>query len=347
MKTLFDETRIGSLQLRNRLVRSATWEAMADETGRPTPRLVRVYRDLAEGGAGLIITSATTFAADATHPPGMLAINDETYLPVYRELVGTVHDAGVPIIMQLVHPGRNGVMWTPADATREDIYAIIEGFGDAALRARQAGFDGVQIHAAHGYFLSQFLNVKKNTRTDEYGGPVENRIRFLREITATVREKSGEAFPVLVKINSSDFEDNDGVWEAVQTACRQLAEDGIHAIEISGGVSGAPFPSESLPYEESVFRDYAAEIARAVNVPVILVGCNRTPSVMTELLNIAGIGYFSLSRPFLRQPDLAHFWKKNPAEPAACLSCDACRKQPDGNICPFREDPVRQTCFME
>jgi 2,4-dienoyl-CoA reductase-like NADH-dependent reductase (Old Yellow Enzyme family) len=347
MNTLFDETRIGPLQLRNRLVRSATWEAMADETGRPTPRLTRVYRDLAQGGVGLIITSATTFAPDATHPPGMMAIRDESYIPAYRELVKTVHDAGVPIIMQLVHPGRNGDMWTPADATRDDIHAMAGGFGDAALLAQQAGFDGVQIHAAHGYFLSQFLNAKKNTRTDEYGGPVENRIRFLQEIAAAIRQNTGKSFPILVKINCSDFEDNDGVWDAARAACRQLAENGIRAVEISGGVSGAPFPPQSLPYEESVFRDYAAEIARSVDVPVILVGCNRTPAVMTELLNTTGVGYFSFSRPLLRQPDLANFWKKNPAEPAACLSCDACRNQADGNICPFREDPVRNTCFLE
>lgn len=295
----------------------------------------------------MIITSATTFATAATHPPGMLAIRDGSYLPAYRDLVKTAHDAEVPIVMQLVHPGRNGVMWTPADATRADLRSMVQGFGDAAVLAQQAGFDGVQVHAAHGYFLSQFLNTGRNTRTDEYGGSVDNRVRFLREIVRDVRTRTGETFPVLVKINCSDFEDNDGVWEAAQAACRELAQDGISAIEISGGVSGAPFPPESLPHRESVFRDYAATIARIVDVPVILVGCNRTPSLMTELLNTTGIGYFSLARPFLRQPDLAHFWKKNPAEPAACPSSDACRKQPDGNICPFREDPVRQTCFLE
>ena len=108
-----------------------------------------------------------------------------------------------------------------------------------------------------------------------------------------------------------------------------------------------PSPPKNLPYDESIFRDYAAEIARIVDVPVILVGCNRTPAIMAELLNTTDIGYFAFSRPLLRQPELALFWKKNPDEPAACLSCDACRKQPDGNICPFREDPVRQTCFLE
>lgn len=347
MKTLFDGTRIGTLQLKNRLVRSATWEAMADSSGRPTPRLLRVYRELAEGRPGLIITSATTVARDATRPPGMLSIPDDACIPAFRDLARAAHDAGVPVVMQLVHPGRNKAMWTPGDATREDIAEITRQFGEAAVRAKAAGFDGVQIHAAHGYFLSQFMNAARNTRTGEYGGSVENRARFLLGIAREIRSKTGGEFPLLVKINCSDFEPGDGVRDAVLAACRRFKGAGIDAIEVSGGVSGAPFPPAGIPHQESVFREYAGEIADTAGIPVILVGLNRTPAVMTELLNTTGIGYFSLSRPFLRQPDLARFWKKNPGEPAACISCDACRNQPDGNVCPFREDPVRPTCMIE
>jgi len=337
MKTLFDETCIGRMRLANRLIRSATWEAMAGETGRPTPRLIRVYRDLALGKTGLIIVSATTITSDATRVPGMLSIPDDTFIPDYRKLVRTVHEAGAPIVMQLVFPGRNGAFWTPQEPSRDEIQEIIRGFGDAALRAQMAGFDGVQIHAAHGYFLSQFLNVRKNTRTDEYGGPVKNRVRLLLEIAGGIRERTGKVFPVLVKINCSDFEEDDGVWDACREACRELAELGINAIEVSGGINSMKFPPSGLPYRESVFREYAGEIARITDIPVILVGLNRTPSVMTGLLNTTGIGYFSLSRPLLRQPDLAGYWRENPDRPAECRSCDACRKQPDGNICPFRE----------
>jgi 2,4-dienoyl-CoA reductase-like NADH-dependent reductase (Old Yellow Enzyme family) len=347
MKSLFDKGRIGTMRLRNRLVRSATWEAMADGTGRPTPRLIAVYRELAEGGTGLVITGATAITSDATRVPGMLAIPDDSYIPAYHGLVRAVHEGGAPVVMQLVFPGRDGAFWSPADPAREDIQALVRSYGAAAVRARLAGFDGVQVHAAHGYFLSQFMNAKRNTRTDDYGGNVENRTRFLIEIVREIRARTGGEFPVLVKINCSDFETGDGVWESCQAACRLLGEEGISAIEVSGGMHHAPFPSPGLPYEESVFRDYAAEIARTVAVPVILVGMNRTPPVMTDILDTTGIGYFSLARPFLRQPDLARFWKKNPAEPAACRSCDACRKQKDGNACPFREDPVRATCFLE
>ena len=346
-KTLFDRTRIGPLRLRNRLVRSATWEAMAREDGRPTSRLIRVYEELARGGAGLIIIGATTFAPDATHPPRMLAINDDSNIPACQEMVRTVHNAGSPIVMQLVHPGRDGVMWKCTDATGNDIQSMVRGFGEAATRVQKAGFDGVEVHAAHGYFLSQFMNAKKNTRSDEYGGPVENRSRLLLEIVSEIQTCTGKDYPVLVKINCSDFEEEDGVRDSCRYACRKLAGAGVVAIEVSGGVSGAPISPTGHLYEESVFRDYAAEIAAENTVPVILVCLNRTPAVLTGLLNTTGIGYFSLSRPFLRQPDLARFWKKNPDEPAKCISCDACRKQPDGNVCPFREDPVRNTCFLE
>jgi 2,4-dienoyl-CoA reductase-like NADH-dependent reductase (Old Yellow Enzyme family) len=340
MKTLFDETCIGTLQLKNRLVRSATWEAMADEAGLPTPSLIQVYQDLANGKTGLIIAGAATFTGNATRVPGMLAIPDDTSIPAYRELVRTVHDAGAPIVLQLAFTGRNGVFWTPSDPTRDEIHSAVKGFGDAAVRAQQAGFDGVEIHAAHGYFLSQFLNAGRNTRTDEYGGTVGNRIRLLLEIAREIRTRTGETFPILVKINCSDFEEDDGVWDACREACRQLPERGIDALEISGGIHHQPFPPPGLSYDESVFRDYAAEIARISEVPVILVGLNRTPSVLTGLLNTAGIGYFALSRPFLRQPDLAASWEKNPETPGGCISCDACRKQPDGNVCPFREQPA-------
>jgi len=309
---------------------------MADETGRLTPRLLEVYRELAEGGVGLIITSATVITKDTARLPGMLCIPDDSYIPAYLELTRMVHNAGCPIIMQL-DDGRTGEMWTPATPTFEEIRSIIRQFGDAASRARQAGFDGVQIHAAHGFFLRQFMNAKKNARTDQYGGEVAGRKRFLLEIYDEIRARTGADFSILVKINCSDFQEDDGVWDASQSACIHLAEKGISGIEISGGISGSPFPPESIPYDESVFRDFAAEIAKRVTVPVILVGLNRTPSVMSALLNTTDIEYFSLSRPLLRQPDFPNFWRASPDEPAACTSCDSCINQPDGNVCPFRK----------
>jgi len=340
MKTLFDETRIGTMRLRNRLVRSATWEAMADDAGRPTPRLLEVYRELAKGGIGLAITSATLIAQDASGLPGMLSLYDDASVPAFASLASAVHENGCPVVQQITIVGTGGAWWTPGSVSKEDLRHIIGLFADAAARSQRAGFDGVQVHSGHGYFISQFLNARKNTRTDEYGGSVENRTRFIVEIVEAIRTRTGPSFNILVKINCSDFEKDDGVWDACRAACRILADRGITAIEVTGGATGKLDPAWA-GYDESVFRDYAAEIAKSVDVPVILVGLNRSAPVLVKLLETTRIGYFSLSRPLLREPDLPKIWTAHPDQPAACTSCDACREHPeDGISCPFRDDPV-------
>ena len=332
MRTLFDATRIGTLELKNRLVRSATWEGMADENGWPTPRLIEVYKELAVGGIGLIISSAAIIEKNATILDGMLSIATDASRSAYQELVGAAHGAGCPIVMQLGFVGRQGERWTPERPSHDDLKSIAMAFGYAAERARRAGFDGVQIHSGHGYFLSQFLS-SKNTRTDHYGGSVENRTRFLSEIYGAIRSTTGDSFNILVKINCSDFDGDDGVWHACLAACKTLAHRGLNAIEITGGVSGTP--PRSLAYDESVFRDYAAKVAETVDVPVILVGLNRSPQVLRTLLETTKIECFSLSRPLLRQPHLPRVWKDHPDESAQCQSCDSCREQDGGNYCPF------------
>ena len=333
MMTLFDETRIGSLTLKNRIFRSATWEAMADENGTPTDRLIDVYRELSAGGVGLIFTSATLISPEATKLHAMMCISDQSDLLNFSSLADVIHANGCPVVMQLAFPGKNGEMWSPEIPSGDEIHLIAEEFGRSAALAKRAGFDGVQIHAGHGFFLSQFLNQRKNTRSDEYGGPVENRIRFILEIYDKIRACTGEEFPLFIKINCSDFEEDDGVNQACQRACVELDRRGIQGIEITGG-TGIP-PAEPYPYPESVFRDYAADIAKNVHAPIILVCMNRSTSVMTDILNSTNIRYFSLSRPFLRQPDLVQIWKTNPETRSECTSCDLCRN-PEGNVCPFR-----------
>jgi len=337
MKTLFDVTSIGTMHLKNRFVRSATWEAMADESGRPTPRLLEVYRELAKGGVGLIITSATTIARNATGLPGMLSLYDDASVPAFAALASAVRENVCPVVQQLTIVGTGGAWWTPGAVTKEDLRRVTGLFADAAARSQQAGFDGVQVHSGHGYFISRFLNAKKNPRTDEYGGTAENRARFLAEIVEAIRARTGPSFSILVKINCSDFEEDDGVWDACRAACTTLPGRGITAIEVTGGSTGKLDPPVG-GYDESVFRDYAAEIAASVEVPVIMVGLNRTPALMQKILDTTRIGYFSLARPLLREPGLPSTWKDHPDHPAACTSCDACREHPeDGISCPFRE----------
>jgi 2,4-dienoyl-CoA reductase-like NADH-dependent reductase (Old Yellow Enzyme family) len=333
-KTLFDTTRIGPITLKNRLIRSATWEGMADEAGHLTDRVRTVYQDLARGGVGLIITSATRMTPDATGLPGMLSIPNDSFIPEYQDLTDRVHAEGCPIVMQLSFTGRDGAMWTPDVPSAAEIHRIVRTFGECAVRAQKAGFDGVQFHAGHGFFLSQFLNRKKNTRTDDYAGSPENRARIILEIYDEIRRRVGKEFGVLVKINCSDFQEDDEVFAACRYACIHLADRGIDAIEITGGAGGAVPGLEETGFEESVFRIYAKAIAGETPVPVILVGMNRTPAVMDHLLNTTAIRYFSLSRPLLRKPDLVNHWKSAPGEASACISCNQCR-QPGGNVCPF------------
>lgn len=336
MRTLFDEIIIGPLTLKNRFVRSATWEAMADESGHPTERLIKVYDELAMGGVGMIITGATTIVPDPPGLVGMMSIADDSYIPVYQNLTSVIHQHDTPVVMQITFVGRDGNWQTPGGSTLHELYAIARAYGEAALRAKKSGFDGIQIHAGHGYFLSQFLSSKKNKRTDMYGGSVTNRGRFILEIFDEIRSKVGTDFGILVKINCGDFEDeDDGVFEACQYTCTQLSTRGIDGIEITGGAGkGLPLAPRGK-YSESVFRDYAAMIAKAIKTPVIMVGMNRNPAVMSEILNTTNIASFSMSRPFIREPNLVETWKSHPETEAACTSCDACRKQ-EAIICPFR-----------
>jgi 2,4-dienoyl-CoA reductase-like NADH-dependent reductase (Old Yellow Enzyme family) len=335
MKTLFDTTTIGKITLKNRLVRSATWEGMADTSGHPSTSLFQVYEELARGGIGLIITGATTILPDATGLPGMMNIGDDSFIAEYQGLTSMIHQYDVPVVMQITYVGVNGTWPAAGDPTCHELFSIIRAFGDAAVRAKESGFDGVQFHVGHGYFISQFLNQQKNTRTDNYGGSVENRARFILEIYDEIRSRVGDDFGIFIKINCGEFQTtDDGVFQACQYTCQQLALRGIQAIEITGGVSGHPI-SPNGEYTESVFRDYAAIIADEIKVPVILVGLNRNPILLTELLNTTSISYFSLARPLIREPDLARVWQEYPETEAECTSCDACRTQ-DGVVCPFR-----------
>lgn len=332
MKTLFDETQLNNMNLKNRLIRSATWEGMADADGRPTARLSNVYRSLANGGTGLIITG-TAFITSAGLGSGNMGIYDDTFIRNYHSLTQITHQADCPVVLQIALAPQ-GAKTAPAALSVRELQQIIHEYGKSALRAKQAGFDGVQIHVAHGFFLSQFIHPEKNTRQDEYGGSLPKRTRFLLEIYDEIRTLTGEDFSVLLKIDGTDVSGSTKLVDACQYACVQLVQRGLDAIEISGE-AGAVIPGRKQPYPEAVFRDYAANIAELVQIPVILVGLNRTPAVLETLLNTTNIAYFSLSRPLIREPDLVNLWRLNPNKQADCISCNRCFRS-DGNTCVFR-----------
>lgn len=358
MKKLFEKTKINQIELKNRFIRSATWENKADEKGHITDKLKLVYKNLARGQVGLIITGYAFVMEDEQPNPGMMGIYDDSFIPEYKELTNMVHNYGSKIILQLAYGGtqttyrpENRVIWGPSavrematgviakEMTKEDINVLIKAFGDAAVRAKKAQFDGVQIHGAHGYLLSQFLNPYHNQRTDQYGGSIENRARIIFEIYEEIRQRVGKDYAVLIKINCRDFVEKEFNFEECRYVCEQLTKRGIDAIEISGGIAAAKElragrSNIDTPEKEGYFKTYAGQIAEEISVPIILVGGLKSFSVIEQISTQTNIEYFSLSRPLLREPNLIQRWQEGDRTKSKCISCNQCRSA-EGNECVF------------
>lgn len=346
MKKLFDKIKIGSLALENRLVRSATWENLADKGGYVSDRLIAMYEELAAGRVGLIITGYSSVVREDAPDSGMLAIYDDSFIPGYTRLTEAVHRNGGRIFLQIVYRGSQSGAGpllamssvkhkesgtTPKEMTVDEILEMEEYFAEAALRAKKAGFDGVQIHAAHGYFISQTLSPYYNRREDGYGGNTIKRTRFLTETYDRIRRKVEDDFPIAMKINCSDFEEGGAGFAECLAACTALDKKGIDAIEISGG--GRLWATHNK--EESIYGQYASEIADNVKAKVILVGNNRDPERMEKLLNKTNISLLSMSRPFFHEPGIVARWEKGDLAPSGCLACGRCYS-PGGNSCILR-----------
>lgn len=357
MKSLFDQTQLAGMELKNRFIRSATYDGVADENGHMTEELFQVYENLLKGGVGTIITGLT-YVSDMEEPiPGQMGIYDDSFIEEYKKLTEVSHRYDAKIILQIAclgsqtSLGTNGkVMWgpsaiqdlfyktTPQEMSTQDILFVQAAFADAALRAKKAGFDGVQMHGAHGYLLSKFLTPYYNRRTDGYGGSIENRARMVLETYQAIREKVGPEYPVLIKINCEDFMEQGMTFADCQYVCNKLAEFGIDALELSGG-SGSSRPGEGTvriitAEQEAYFKSYASQIANEINVPVILVGGNRNFAALTDTLNQTAIEYIALCRPLICESDLVNRWMADELSIAKCISCNKCFRH-GGTICVF------------
>lgn len=338
------------MSLTNRFVRSATWEGMCETSGRPTTKLASCYRDLAAGGTALIITGYTFVRPDGKQLPGKMGIHTKDFAAEMRSLTQAVHKEGGKICIQLVHAGGQTTAQIagrrplapsavrveqfpeePQAMSRQDIDEIISAFGECALRAKEYGFDAVQLHAAHGYLINQFLSPLTNRRSDLYGGPVDNRCRFLLEVYRRVRSEVGPDFPVLIKLNGSDnLEGGLDISDAIHAA-RLLDQEKIDAIEVSGGTSAS---GEKVPVRTKIDRPgreaynlaLAREIKKAVRCPVMTVGGFRSLDVINKTLIEDGIDYISMARPLIREPRLINRWKEGDVSPASCISCNGCFK---------------------
>lgn len=351
-RQLFEPTTINGLRLENRIIRSATWEGMCTEEGRPAQELIALYRDLARGGVGLIVTGFAYVAADGKPLPGAMGIHVDALAADLSALTEAVHREGGKVCVQLGHAGgqtRSTLCGgqplapssvaapqyhpeIPQEMTMADIERVIDAFAAAARRAKACGFDAVQLHAAHGYLINQFLSPHTNLRTDIYGGDLTGRSRFLLAICARVRGAVGPNYPVLVKLNGSDnLAEGLDLDEAVLVA-RALDAAGIDAIEVSSGTpaSGDRNPLRRgivSPEQEAYNLPLSREIKQAVRCPVIAVGGLRSLWTAKGILRRGDADYISLCRPLIREPNLVQRWRRADGNTlSGCTSCNGCFK---------------------
>ncbi len=347
MPKLFTPTRIKNLALPNRFIRSATWEGLAAENGDCTPELVDFMADLAGGNAGLIITGHAYVSPAGQATLRQLGADHDGRIEGLSAMTAAVHRKDGRIIMQLAHGGlradaklinktpmgpsvAQGLLEPPGrEMTVEDIRQTVDAFGQAARRAQTAGFDGVQIHAAHGYLLSQFLSPAFNRRDDNYGGDIQNRVRILLEVFHSIRQAVGHRFPIFVKINSEDFLENGLTLEDGMQVGTMLDKAGIDAIEVSGGtlLSGKyiPFRKEiTFERNQAYFRRTAKALKANIQAPVVLIGGIRSYLLAERLVDEGFADYISMSRPFIREPRLIARWQSGDLRKATCISCNGC-----------------------
>ncbi len=348
MASLFDQGSIGKIKLNNRMIRSATWEGMCKPDGRPTQKLVDTYCTLVKGGIGLIITGYTYVRADGKQLPGKMGIYTDEFAPEFKQLTRAVHELNGKIAIQLVHAGGqtdsksagrqpvapSGIKVssfpeTPQALSILEIENITDAFARAAGRAKEWGFDGVQIHGAHGYLVSQFLSPVTNQRTDAYGGNLENRCRFLFDIYEKIRTRVGKDYPVFIKFNANDHVENGLTTEEAVQIAKNLSDYGIDAIEVSSGTaaSGEKGPARkkiNSPEKEAYNLNLALTVKKQVTCPVICVGGFRSLSVAQKAIAEHGMDFISLSRPLIREPDLPEKWATNKTDRSQCISCNKC-----------------------
>ncbi|CAM3906922.1 NADH:flavin oxidoreductase/NADH oxidase family protein [Smaragdicoccus niigatensis] len=310
------------LRLPNRIAKAAMSEALGDADNSPDGRIVTLYRRWAQGGYGLLVTG--NIMVDRAHlgEPGNIVIEDDRALAQLTEWTKAAHDGGAAIFAQLNHPGRQSNLFaighqpvapsavplalpgavTPRELTPGEIENIIERFANAALVCETAGFDGVQLHAAHGYLITQFLSPLSNLRTDEWGGDPEKRMRFLIEVVRRVRSRVSPGFAVSVKLNSADFQRGGFSEDDSRGVVSALARESVDLIEVSGGNYESPAMSgtaaESTRAREAYFLEYARSVrSEAGSVPIAVTGGFRSRTAMQEALAAGDCDLVGIARP--------------------------------------------------
>jgi len=318
------------LVLRNRLAKAALTEGLADRWGWPDDRLERLYRRWAAGGTGLAITGNAMVDGRFLERSGNVVLEDPAAAPALRRWAAAARQGGCPVLVQLNHPGRQtnrfgsgrplapsavaavrvlGFFARPRALDPEGIADVIRRFAAAAGLAREAGFDGVQVHAAHGYLLSQFLSPLTNRRSDEWGGSLDGRSRLLREVVGAIRARTGPGFTVAVKLNSADFQRGGFAEDEALEVVQMLAGRGVDLIEISGGSYESPAflfdaPRESTRTREAYFLEFARRVRQVSRVPLMVTGGFRSAAAMEMALGEDALDLVGLGRPLIIDPEL-------------------------------------------
>jgi 2,4-dienoyl-CoA reductase-like NADH-dependent reductase (Old Yellow Enzyme family) len=334
---LVDPLRLAcGVTLPNRLLKSAMTEGLADVNDQPTAAHEALYGTWSQGGTGTLITGNVMVDRRYLERPGNVVVEDESVLPALQRWAAAGTAGGNQLWMQISHPGRQcsrmvtkqpvapsavqlhlgGMFAAPRPLTEDEIPDIIARYARTAALAKQGGFTGVQVHGAHGYLCSQFLSPRTNQRTDHWGGSLDNRARFLREIVRAVRSAVGPAYPVAVKLNSSDFQRGGFGAEESQKVAAWLVEDGIDLLEISGGtyeqlsLFGIDSPDEPMKAQatrarEAYFLEYASAMRESARVPLAVTGGFRTPTAMHAALAAGLLDVIGLARPLCVEPALS------------------------------------------
>ncbi len=347
MSHLFEPARIGSMELRNRFVRSATWEAMATAEGAVTPRLIDTIAALAKGGVGLIISGHAYIRSEGQAGPLQMSASRDELIPGLRQMAAAAHDHGAKMVLQMAHAGyfaAHNLTGRPPFAvsaavklddvprrelTPADIQEVVHAFAAAAARAKTAGFDGVQIHSAHGYLFNQFLSPLFNRRTDAYGGSAANRVRVHLETIRAVRNAVGADYPVFIKLNGRDFIEGGLELEESVEAAAVIEQAGLDAVELSSGMTkfsrfGSARTHITNQKKEAYNQEEARVFKQRMKIPLILVGGIRSLAVAEGLVAEGVCDFISLSRPLIREPDLVNRWQSGDRRKAACTSDNLC-----------------------
>lgn len=326
------------ITLPNRLAKAAMEENMADVGQIPGPTLLRLYTSWANGGTGLLITGNVMVDGRAMTGPGGVVLDRHSDIAPFKAWARAAKQNNTRVFMQLNHPGRQvyasmgGDVLSPSDVsidlgkhshlfskpramTQQDIDQLIQRFADSAIKSEQAGFDGVQIHAAHGYLISQFLSPLTNKREDEYGGSIENRMRLLIAVIKAIRAQVAPTFAVTVKINSADFQRGGFDADDAKVVVLAMNELAVDLVELSGGSYESPAMQGNTAdgrtlQREAYFLDFAKEIAQVAKMPVMTTGGVRRLAIAEEVL-AQGIDIVGMGTALAMNPALPNDWKKD------------------------------------